>query len=360
MDLRKTAFFDLHEKLGAKMIDYAGWALPSEYEGLVAEHNAVRENVGLFDVSHMGEFYFVGPDALKFANYVFSNNIDNVVDGQCQYTLLLNDEGGVVDDLIVTKINDEKAFMVVNGANVEKDYNWIKSKADGFDVEIIDETDKWSVIAVQGPNAPKALQALTDYNLDDLEYYHIVEGIEVAGKIVNVTNSGYTGEAGYEIYAAWDDGPAIWEALMEQGAVPCGLGCRDTLRFEAAMPLYGNEINEDMSPIEGGLKFAIKTDKEDFVGKAAIEKEIEAGQKKKIIGLELKGKGIPRQGFNILKDGKEIGVITTGYLSPTLGKPLANVIIDIDEAVEGNEVEVQIRKKTVPAVIVGRRFLQNK
>lgn len=360
MELRKTAFFDIHEELGAKMIDYAGWALPSEYEGLVAEHNAVRENVGLFDVSHMGEFYFEGPDALKFANYIFSNNIDNVEDGQCQYTLLLNDHGGVVDDLILAKINDEKIFMVVNGANVEKDYEWITARTEGFDVKVINDTDKFSVIAVQGPNAPKVVQALTDYNLDDLGYYHMVEDIEITGKKANISNSGYTGEVGYEIYTAWDDGPAVWKALMDEGAVPCGLGCRDTLRFEAAMPLYGNEMDEDHSPIEAGLKFAIKFDKGDFVGKEALEKEIEEGQKKKIIGLELKGKGIPRQGYKILKDGKEIGEITTGYLSPTLGKPLANVIIDTEEAVEGNEVEVQIRKKTVPAVLVGRRFLQNK
>lgn len=360
MELRKTAINDLHNELGAKMIEYAGWSLPSEYEGLKEEHRVVREGVGIFDVSHMGEIFFRGPQALEFANYVFSNDINKLKDGKLQYTLMLNEKGGVVDDLIVGKVNDEELFMVVNGANVDKDFEWMKSKAEGFDVEIANDSDKYAVLAVQGPDSQKTIQALTDFNLEDMEYYSFVQDVEILGKKVILSESGYTGEKGYEIYPLVEDAAEIFKALVGEGAVPCGLGARDTLRFEASMPLYGNEMDEDMSPIEAGLKFAINFDKGDFVGKDALEKYLEEGQKKKIVGIELKGKGMPRQGYKIAKDGKEIGEITTGYLSPTLDKPLANAIIDIDCAEIGNEVEVLVRKKSIPAVIVDRRYLQNK
>lgn len=360
MELRKTAFYDLHNELGAKMIDYAGWALPSEYKGLVEEHNFVRNGVGIFDVSHMGEVFIEGPDAIAYANYILSNDINKVANGKLQYNLMLNENGGVVDDLIVFRMGDEKLLLVVNGANAEKDVEWMKDHVKDFDVEVIDRSSEYSVIAVQGPDSPKVLGALTDYNLDDLEYYAYTEDAKILGHDVILSNSGYTGEKGYEIYAPWDKGPEIFKALLEEGAEACGLGCRDTLRFEAAMPLYGNEMNEEMNPVEAGLKFAIKLDKDDFVGKEAIEKYLDEGQKKKIVGIELKGKGIPRQGYKIAKDGKEIGEITTGYLSPTLGKSLANAIIDIDEAELGNEVEVLVRKRSIPAEIVGRRFLESK
>lgn len=360
MELRKTAFYDLHNELGAKMIDYAGWALPSEYKGLVEEHNFVRNGVGIFDVSHMGEVFIEGPDALAYVNYILSNDINKVDNGKLQYNLMLNENGGVVDDLIVFRMGDEKLLLVVNGANVEKDVKWMKDHVKDFDVEVIDRSNEYSVIAVQGPDSPKVLGALTDYNLDDLEYYSYTEDAKILGHDVILSNSGYTGEKGFEIYAPWDKGPEIFKALIEEGAEPCGLGCRDTLRFEAAMPLYGNEMSDDMSPVEAGLKFAIKLDKDDFIGKEAIEKYLDEGQKKKIVGIELEGKGIPRQGYKIAKDGKEIGEITTGYLSPTLGKALANAIIDIDEAELGNEVEVLVRKRSIPAVIVGRRFLESK
>lgn len=360
MENKKTALYDEHIKAGGKMIEYAGWALPSEYTGLIDEHHAVRNDVGMFDVSHMGEFVIEGAESIKFANYLLTNHVDKIDDNQSQYNLMLNEKGGVVDDLIITKLADDKIFLVVNAANLEKDFKWITDKAKDFDVEVIDKSDDYSSIALQGPKSQEVLQKLVDYDLDELKYYHMVTDVDLDGVKVNITESGYTGEHGYEIYMPWDKAPEVWQKFLAEGVKPCGLGCRDTLRFEAAMPLYGNEMDEDHSPLEAGLKFAIKMDKEDFIGKEALEKEIEEGQKRKIIGLELKGRGIPRQGYKILKDGKEIGVITTGYLSPTLEKPLANVIIDADQAEKGNEVEVQIRKRTVPAVLVGRRFLQNK
>ncbi|MDO5717958.1 MAG: glycine cleavage system aminomethyltransferase GcvT [Tissierellia bacterium] len=360
MDAKKTAIYDSHVKLGGNIVEYAGWALPSDFTGLVDEHNAVRNDVGIFDVSHMGEFFITGPDTLKFCNYVLSNDVNKVDNGQCQYTILLNEEGGVVDDLLLFKYSDEKVLWVPNGGNTPKDFDWIQARKDGFDVELENASAKYSEVALQGPKSKELLQKVVDYNLDELEYFHFVDDVDFDGKKVLISRTGYTGELGYEIYCAWDDGPAIWDKLVELGAKPCGLGCRDTLRFEASMPLYGNEMDEDKSPLEAGLKFAIDFNKDDFIGKAPLQKKLDEGLKRKLIGLELTGKGIPRHGYKVLKDGKEIGEVTTGYLAPTVGKPIANVIIDVDEAVIGNEVEVQIRKRTVPAVIISKRFLQKK
>lgn len=359
MELKKTPIYDVHVKLGGNMIEYAGWALPSDFTSLTEEHNAVRENVGIFDVSHMGEIFITGKDAVKFINYLLSNDIRKISDNECQYSIMLNDKGGVVDDLLISKYNDEKFLLVVNGANCDKDYKWILDHKEGYDVEVVNDSSKYAEIAVQGPKSQELLQKFIDYNLEDLEYYHFVDGVDFDGKKVLISRTGYTGELGYEIYADWNDGAEIFEKLVEKGAVPCGLGCRDTLRFEASMPLYGNEMDEENNPLHAGLKFAIDFKKEDdFIGRKPLEEEYNKGIEKKIIGLELTGKGIPRHGYPVLKDGKEIGHISTGYLSPTLGKPIANVIIDADEAVKGNEVEVQIRKRVVPAVLISRKFLQ--
>ncbi len=355
----KTAMYDLHKELGGNIVEYAGWELPTQYEGLTQEHEAVRNAAGIFDVSHMGMVYITGPDAMKYANYVLSNDVNKIENGQSQYTMLLNDKGGVVDDLIVNKYNDEKLLLVVNGANRLKDVEWLNSHKEGYDVEIIDDTMKVSMMALQGPKAQEILQKFVDIDLDEIEYYHFKEGIDLDGVEATIPRAGYTGEDGFEIYVDWDKGPEVFKKLVDAGAVPAGLGCRDTLRFEASMPLYGNEIDEDMNPLEAGLGFTVDFNKEgDFIGKEALAKIKADGVPKKIAGIELKGKGIPRQGYRILKDGKDIGVITTGYLAPTVGKPIANVIIDADEAELGNEVEVQIRKRTVPAEIIGRRFLQ--
>lgn len=360
MDAKKTAIYDCHVQLGGNMVEYAGWALPSEFTGLVDEHNIVRNDVGIFDVSHMGEFFITGPDTIKFCNYVLSNDITKIEDGQCQYSILLNEKGGVVDDLLVFKYNDEKVLWVPNGANTDKDFDWIMARKDGFDVEIVNASRSYSEIAIQGPKSKEVLQKALDYNLDELENFHFVDDVTLDGKKVLISRTGYTGELGYEIYCDWEDGDDLWMKLIELGAKPCGLGCRDTLRFEASMPLYGNEMDEDNSPLEAGLKFAIDFNKDDFIGKEPLAKKLEEGLKRKLIGLELTGKGIPRHGYAVLKDGKEIGKITTGYLAPTVGKPIANVIIDAEEAVIGNEVDVQIRKRVVPAVIISKRFLQKK
>ena len=362
MSAKKTPLYDRHMALGGNVVDYAGWMLPVEYVGLKEEHKAVRENVGLFDVSHMGEFIVKGKDALKFLNYVFSNDFTNAEEGQILYSMLLNDNGGIVDDLLVYKYNNEHFLIIPNASNTEKDFDHISKYLAGYDIEFTNISDDTGEVAIQGPNAQKVLQKLVDLDLDEIKYYHFKDNVNYKGHELLISRTGYTGEDGFEVYApkevigqVWDD---IMEAGKEIGIQPAGLGCRDTLRFEASMPLYGNEMADDISPLEAGLKFAVKFTKGDFVGKAALEKELAEGPKRKIIGLEMEDKRIPRHGYEIQKDGKTIGVITTGYLSPTLNRRIANVLIDIDEAVIGNEVDVIIRNKASKAKIVSKKYMK--
>lgn len=362
MSAKKTPLYDRHMAAGGNVVDYAGWMLPVDYVGLKEEHKAVRENVGLFDVSHMGEFDVKGKEALKFLNYVCSNDFSKAADGQIVYTMLCNENGGIIDDLLVYKYNNEHFLMVPNAANTEKDYNHLIKYVKDYDVEFNNLSDNVGEVAIQGPNSQKVLQKLVDFDLDQIKYYHFVDDIDYKGYKLLISRTGYTGEDGFEVYTSPEGIQQVWDDLLEIGKEfelqLCGLGCRDTLRFEASMPLYGNEMGDDISPLEAGLKFAVKFDKDDFIGKAALEKELAEGPKRKIIGLEMEDKRIPRHGYEIQKDGKTIGVITTGYLSPTLNRRLANVLIDIDEAVIGNEVDVIIRNKVSKAKIISKKFMK--
>ncbi|HHX68847.1 MAG: glycine cleavage system aminomethyltransferase GcvT [Miniphocaeibacter sp.] len=362
MSAKKTPLYDRHIAAGGNVVDYAGWMLPVDYVGLKEEHKAVRENVGLFDVSHMGEFDVKGKEALKFLNYVCSNDFSKAADGQIVYTMLCNENGGIIDDLLVYKYNNEHFLMVPNAANTEKDYNHLIKYVKDYDVEFNNLSDNVGEVAIQGPNSQKVLQKLVDFDLDQIKYYHFVDDIDYKGYKLLISRTGYTGEDGFEVYTSPEGIQQVWDDLLEIGKEfelqLCGLGCRDTLRFEASMPLYGNEMGDDISPLEAGLKFAVKFDKDDFIGKAALEKELAEGPKRKIIGLEMEDKRIPRHGYEIQKDGKTIGVITTGYLSPTLNRRLANVLIDIDEAVIGNEVDVIIRNKVSKAKIISKKFMK--
>ncbi|QQK07888.1 glycine cleavage system aminomethyltransferase GcvT [Miniphocaeibacter halophilus] len=362
MSAKKTPLYDRHIAAGGNVVDYAGWMLPVDYVGLKEEHKAVRENVGLFDVSHMGEFDVKGKEALKFLNYVCSNDFSKAADGQIVYTMLCNENGGIIDDLLVYKYNNEHFLMVPNAANTEKDYNHLIKYVKDYDVEFNNISDNVGEVAIQGPNSQKVLQKLVDFDLDQIKYYHFVDDIDYKGHKLLISRTGYTGEDGFEVYTTPEGIQQVWDDLLEIGKEfelqLCGLGCRDTLRFEASMPLYGNEMGDDISPLEAGLKFAVKFDKDDFIGKAALEKELAEGPKRKIIGLEMEDKRIPRHGYEIQKDGKKIGVITTGYLSPTLNRRLANVLIDIDEAVIGNEVDVIVRNKVSKAKIISKKFMK--
>lgn len=361
---KKTPLYEEHQKLGGKIVDFAGFLLPVDYEGLQAEHETVRNNVGLFDVSHMGEFTVKGKDALKFINYVCTNDYTDCKEGQIQYSLLLNENGGMVDDLLVYKNNDEDFLMVPNAANTEKDFNHISKYLDKFDVELKNISDTVGEIAIQGPKAEELLQRLVDYDLSKIEYYHFAKNVKFKEYEVLVSRTGYTGEDGFEVYSTPEATVALWDALLEKGkdlgVKPCGLGCRDTLRFEAAMPLYGNELSDEVSPLEVGLKFAVKMDKDDFVGKAKTQEKVDAGLKKKLIGIEMQSKRIARQGAEVQKDGKTIGYVTTGYLSPTFGVCLANAFVDKSAVALGDEVDVIIRNKPSKATVVKRKFLDRR
>lgn len=362
MCAKKTPLYDRHMAAGGNVVDYAGWFLPVDFVGLKEEHKAVRESVGVFDVSHMGEFIVEGKDALKFLNYVFTNDFTKANDGQIVYTMIGNENGGIIDDLLVYKYNNDKFLLVPNASNTEKDFNHLSEQAKGYDVKLENISDSIGEVAIQGPNSQKVLQKLVDLDLDEIKYYYFKDNVKYKNHEVLISRTGYTGEDGFEVYATPEAIVEVWDDLMEAGKefgiMPVGLGCRDTLRFEASMPLYGNEMDEDISPLEAGLKFAVKFDKDDFIGKAAMEKELAEGPKRKIIGLEMGDKRIPRHGYEIQKDGKTIGVITTGYLSPTLNRRIANALVDADQAVIGNEVEVIIRNKPSKATLISKKFMK--
>lgn len=358
---KKTPLYEEHIKLSDKVVDYAGWLLPVEYKGLKVEHNAVREKVGMFDVSHMGEITITGKDATKFTDYLVTNDIKSLEDGKILYTFFTRESGAVVDDLLVYKAAEDDIYLVVNASNTDKDFEWVKQNKGEFDVEIKNVSDETGEVAIQGPLAQKTLQKLTDTNLDEITFFSFKRNVKVAGIDCMVSRTGYTGEDGFEVYCDNEGIKTVWrEALKvgeEFGIEPAGLGCRDTLRFEAGLPLYGHEISEEVNPIDGGFKFFVALDKEsDFIGKAALKKYYEDGPTRKIIGLELKGRGIPREGYKVEKDGKEIGYITTGYMSPTLGKPIANALVDIDSKI-GDKVNVIIRNKPVEAELISKKFL---
>lgn len=363
---KRTPIYDEHIRRGGKMVVYADYELPVDYKGggLIPEHEAVRGAVGVFDVSHMGEIWVNGNDATSYTNTVFTGDVSKLQDGECVYGMMCKEDGGVVDDLLIYKYNEKKYLYVVNGANIEKDWEWVNDKKGNFDVELTNATENIAEIAVQGPKAQDTMQKLVDFDLDTLKFYHHMEA-KVGGVECIVSRTGYTGEDGFEVYPYSKDGEKLYNEIMnageEFGIKPCGLGCRDTLRFEAALPLYGHELSETVTPVHAGLKMFLGFDKkENWIGKDALKKMAEEGPSQKIIGLELKGKGIAREGARVEKDGKDIGYVTTGYLSPTLGKCIANVLIDVGEAVIGNKVEVVVRNKKIPAEIISKKYLAKK
>lgn len=357
--MKRTPLYEEHVRLGAKMSEYAGYEMPIEYAGLVAEHHAVRKDAGVFDVSHMGEFVVRGKDAARFVDYVVTGKTSELATGAILYTFFLNDRGGVVDDLLVYREGEDAFLFVVNAANLEKDFRHLEGLTEGFDLELQNISDAVGQLALQGPNAEKFLAKCTDYDLPSIKPFHFAHGVEIAGEPCLVSRTGYTGEDGFEIYTKGDV-KKIWRALIDVGVTPVGLGARDTLRFEAGLPLYGNELGEDITPLEAGLGFFVKLDKDDFVGKDALVRQKEAGIPRALAGIELTGRGMLRHGFVVKKDGREIGTITTGYLSPTLGKVIANALIEADAKKLGATVEIETKRKTLEGVIIDKRFLRKK
>lgn len=353
-EIKITCLHAQHKALGALMSPFAGYDMPIEYTGLDAEHLAVRNKVGVFDVSHMGEVAIDGPDASRYVNHIFTGDVTAMTEGQCLYGMMTNPEGGVVDDLLVYRYSADKYLLVINAANIDKDIAWIKSHADGYDVKITDLCEKYGQLAVQGPQAESVLKEVLNIDGSDLTFYTFKELAD--GKIVSRT--GYTGEDGFEIYASPSETVEMWDKLMQAGVQPCGLGCRDTLRFEAGMPLYGDELTDEISPIQAGLGMFVKLDKpEGFIGSEALAKEKAQGPKRKVVGLELQGGATARHGFEVLDSERNvIGEITTGYNSISVGKNIAMALIDAKFAKLGTEVQVKIRRKTVPATVVKKRF----
>lgn len=363
MEAKKTPLYDEHVKLGGKVVDYAGWYLPVQYEGLVPEHEAVRNAVGLFDVSHMGEITIKGKDALAFVDYLMTNDISKVVDNQIVYTFMCSPDGGVVDDLLVYRLAHDDYYLVVNASNTAKDYKWILDQKGNFDVEITNISDTVGEVAIQGPLAQKVLQKLTDTDLNTITFFTLNRKVDINGVECMVSRTGYTGEDGFEVYTTNEGIVKVWndilEAGKEEGIKPCGLGCRDTLRFEASLPLYGHEISGDISPLEGGFKYFVKLDKEsDFIGKEALNNQWKEGLKRKLAGFEMIDRGIPREGYEIQKDGKVIGHVTTGYMAPTVKKNIGNALIAPEYTELGTEVDIMIRNKPAKAKIISKKFLK--
>ncbi len=354
-DIKKTTLYDTHEKLNAKMAPFAGYYMPIQYSGIVDEHLKVRESVGMFDVSHMGEFRVKGTNSEAFLNNLTVNDVTKLTPGDAQYSIMLYPEGGIVDDLIVYKIADDHFYMVVNASNMEKDFNWAKDHLlEG--VTLTDESDVTGLLAVQGPNAIKTLQKLTDVKLDEMKSFTFVEK-ELAGRKMIISATGYTGEKGFELYLKSEDAPFIWMEVMkageEFGILPIGLGARDTLRLEKNLSLYGNDIDQTTNPLEAGLGWVTKLNAADFIGKDALLKIKEAGLKRKHIVFKMIDKGIPRQHYKILsEDGIEIGEVTSGTHSPSLEIGVGLGLVEFSYRKSGTKIMIQARRKNLKAEIV--------
>ena len=360
--MKRTPLYNKHIECNGNIIDFAGWELPVQYTGLTQEHEAVRKKAGIFDVSHMGEILVEGKDAEAYLQKLLPHDVSSIVDNQILYTPMCNENGGIVDDLLVYKYTTEKYLLVVNASNIDKDFEWIKKHAFG-DVKIVNLSEAYAQVAVQGPFAEKIVQSLTTEDLTKILFYHFKEGVEISGKEVLISRTGYTGEDGFEIYLKPEDVEHIWDEVLkageEYGIVPCGLGARDTLRFEVALPLYGNELADDITPYEAGIGFFVKLAKEsDFIGKEALRKQKEEGAKRKLVGFEMIERGIARSHYDVNKDGKKIGHVTTGYMSPSLRKNIGLALIDAEHAVVGEEFNIVIRNKDVKAKIIKKPFYE--
>lgn len=354
-NIKTTCLHSRHEKLGAQMSPFAGYDMPIQYVGITEEHNAVRKNVGVFDVSHMGEVRITGPDAYKFVSHIFVNDVTGAPDGQIFYGMMCYENGGTVDDLLVYKVNDNEYFLVINASNIDKDVAWIKKNSEGFDVKVEDQSPYYGEVAIQGPEAEETVEKVLRLSVKDIPFYNF-KTFNIDNEEIIVSRTGYTGEDGFEVYGSHGYIQKVWDKLMNAGVQACGLGCRDTLRFEVGLPLYGDELSADITPIEASLSMFVKLDKPEFIGKEALAKQKAEGVTRRIVGLELEGNAIPRHGYPVEVGGKKIGEITTGYRSISTGKSVAMAMLDKPFDKLGTQVEVRIRKKTFPAVVVKKKF----
>ena len=355
MENKRTCLYDKHVALNALISPFGGFDMPIQYTNIVDEHNAVRQVCGVFDVSHMGEVLVIGTDSEKFVNYIFTNDVAGAPDGKIFYGMMCHPTGGVVDDLLVYKMAEQRFFLVINASNIDKDVAWIVEQAKDFDVVVENQSDKYGEVAVQGPKAEDIVERVLRIHCSDLAFYTCKE-VECGGETIIISRTGYTGEDGFEIYGSHAFTNEVWDKLLASGEVkPCGLGCRDTLRFEVGLPLYGDELADDITPLEAGLGMFVKFEK-DFIGKEALAKQKADGLKRKIVGVELKDKAIPRHGYEVEADGQVIGVVTTGYNSISTGKSVCMAMLDINYTKLDTEVAVRIRKKVFPGVVTKKRF----
>ena len=340
------------------MVPFGGFEMPIQYTDIADEHNAVRQACGVFDVSHMGEVLVEGPDAERYVQHIFTNDVAGAPIGKIYYGMMLHPHGGTVDDLLVYKMAEQKFFLVINAANIDKDYAWMLAQTDGMDVSVINQSEQYGQLAVQGPQAEALTEKLLGLECAELAFYTF-KTIEAEGETLIVSRTGYTGEDGFEIYGSHAYIQKAWDILVNSGEVkPCGLGCRDTLRFEVGLPLYGDELTDELSPIEAGLGMFVKLDKEEFIGKEAVAKQKAEGVSRKIVGIELAGRAIPRHGYDVEADGKVIGTVTTGYNSISTGKSVCMALIDIAYAKLGTPVQVRIHRKLQDGVVTKKRFYE--
>lgn len=359
--MNKTALFDKHVSLGAKMVPFAGFEMPVQYSGVTQEHLAVREKVGIFDVSHMGQFFIEGAAAKDLLQFVTTNNVDALENGKAQYTCLPNGNGGIVDDLIVYKMNDEKYFVVVNASNIEKDWNHISKYNEKFGATMTNSSDEMSLLAIQGPKATETLQKLTDTNLSEIPYYHFTVGKLGGVEDVIISNTGYTGSGGFEIYFKNENAEQLWDAVIEAGEefeiIPCGLASRDTLRLEKGFCLYGNDIDDTTSPLEAGLGWITKFDK-DFLDKERFAQQKADGITRKLVGFEMQERAIPRHDYLVVDaEGNEIGKVTSGTMSPLKNVGIGLAYVAKDHFKIDSEIYIQIRNKNVLAKVVKLPFV---
>jgi aminomethyltransferase len=359
--MNKTALYNQHVALGAKIVEFAGFEMPIVYSSITEEHNSVRNNCGIFDVSHMGEICIKGKEATKFVDHIFTNDVASMVDNQVLYGMMLYPTGGVVDDLLVYKFNNEHYLLVVNASNVDKDFEWIVEN-NTFDCKASNESGNFSEVALQGPKAEEVLQKLTDFDLNEITFF-THQNVKIDGKLCLVSRTGYTGEDGFEIYGTHSDIVELWDLLLETGGediLPIGLGARDTLRFEVNLPLYGHELTKDITPLEAGYSFAVKLEAADFIGKDVLVAQKAAKTTRRIVGLEMLDKGIMREGYDVYHEDTLVGFITTGYKSPSTGKTVALAMIDRPYDKLGTNLEVEIRNKRKKVVVIKKKFYSKK
>lgn len=354
-----TPLYDVHKEAGAKLIDFGGWMMPVQYTSILDEHMAVRNRAGIFDVSHMGEISIEGSDAESFLQRLITNDISRIKPYQIMYSPICYPDGGVVDDVLVYKFSDYKFIVVTNAANTLKDYEWFLENRDG-DVEITDVSKNYVLLAVQGPSAEKTLAKLTDYDLKKIRFFRFTDDIKIDGMEAMISRTGYTGEDGFEIYISPEYAVKLWHSIIDAGAeyglMPAGLGARDTLRFEAALPLYGHEISKDISPLEGGLEKFVNFQKGDFIGRDSLKVQKEEGIERKLVGFEMLDRGIAREGYEVLVDEESVGYVTSGSHSPSLGKNLGMALIKSEYADIEKDIYIVVRKRELKARLISLPF----